>query len=101
MPLEFAFLDRAEVGEPVVVHHPRIEVRSFNLRDGLPLAKVESAELHEGRCVGSTTSVAWGHRVGKLLAFAYLQPESAVPGTDLEVVIMNERTTRAFQAFVS
>ncbi len=37
--------------------------------------------------VGSTASVAYGPTVGKILAFAYLKPEAAQPGTALEVVI--------------
>ena len=34
-----------------------------------------------------TASVAYGHTVGKILAFAYLKPDAAQPGTALEVVI--------------
>ncbi len=45
------------------------------------------AVLHAGRVAGSTASVAYGHSVGKILAFAYLKPEAAAPGTVLEVVI--------------
>ena len=45
------------------------------------------AVLHEGRVVGSCASVAYGHTVGKILAFAYIKPDAAQPGTALEVVI--------------
>ncbi len=45
------------------------------------------AVLHNGRVVGSTASVAYGHTVEKILAFAYIKPEAAAPGTDLQVVI--------------
>ena len=45
------------------------------------------AVLHGGEVVGSTASVAFGHAVGTILAFAYLQPAFAAPGTHLEVVI--------------
>ncbi|MEO0999933.1 MAG: glycine cleavage T C-terminal barrel domain-containing protein, partial [Pseudomonadota bacterium] len=37
--------------------------------------------------VGSTASVAYGHTVGRILAFAYIRPEAAAPGTELEVLI--------------
>jgi len=40
-----------------------------------------------GQVVGSTASVAYGHTVGKILAFAYIKPEAATPGTDVEVLI--------------
>ncbi|MDH5530400.1 MAG: FAD-dependent oxidoreductase, partial [Paracoccaceae bacterium] len=45
------------------------------------------AVLLNGNVVGSTSSMAFGHSVGKILAFAYLKPVAAVPGTRLEVVI--------------
>ncbi len=45
------------------------------------------AVLLDGRVVGSATSVAYGHSVGKILAFAYITPEAASRGTALQVVI--------------
>ena len=45
------------------------------------------AVLLNGKVVGSTASVAYGHSVGKILAFAYLKPHAAEPGTGLEVLI--------------
>ncbi len=53
------------------------------------------AVLMDGKVVGTTSSVAYGHTVGSILAFAYVKPEAAEPGTDLEVVIMGkERKAR-------
>ncbi|MEO9873459.1 MAG: FAD-dependent oxidoreductase [Anderseniella sp.] len=48
------------------------------------------AVLHDGEVVGSTASVVYGHTVGKILAFAYIKPHAAEPGTLLEVVIAGE-----------
>ncbi|MDJ0639517.1 MAG: FAD-dependent oxidoreductase [Paracoccaceae bacterium] len=45
------------------------------------------AVLHDGTVVGSIASVAFGPTVGKVLAFAYIQPKAAKPGTKLHVVI--------------
>jgi dimethylglycine dehydrogenase len=45
------------------------------------------AVMLDGAVVGSTASVAYGHTVGKILAFAYLKPHAAQPGTALEVII--------------
>ncbi len=45
------------------------------------------AVLHNGEVVGSTTSVVYGHSVGKILAFAYIKPAAARTGTRLEVII--------------
>ncbi len=44
-----------------------------------------------GRMVGRVTSGAYGHAVAKSLALAYVQPDAADPGTDLEVEILGER----------
>ena len=43
--------------------------------------------MHGGKVVGSTASVAYSPTVGKILAFAYITPGAAVPGTDLQVII--------------
>ncbi|CUJ99863.1 Aminomethyltransferase [Ruegeria denitrificans] len=45
------------------------------------------AVMLDSRVVGSMASVAYGHTVGKILAFAYIKPEAAAPGTALQVVI--------------
>ncbi|WP_170415289.1 FAD-dependent oxidoreductase [Ruegeria atlantica] len=45
------------------------------------------AVMLNGTVVGSTASVAYGHTVGKILAFAYVKPEAATAGTELQVVI--------------
>ena len=45
------------------------------------------AVLMEGRRVGSTASVAYGHTAGQVLAFAYVKPEAATPGQSLTVII--------------
>ncbi|WP_135505042.1 FAD-dependent oxidoreductase [Roseovarius aestuariivivens] len=41
----------------------------------------------DGAVVGSTASLVYGHTVGKILAFAYIKPKAAAPGTALEVII--------------
>ncbi len=45
------------------------------------------AVLLDGQVVGSTASVAYGHTIGKILAFAYIKPRAATPGTPLQVII--------------
>ncbi|MGI9334583.1 MAG: FAD-dependent oxidoreductase [Gammaproteobacteria bacterium] len=46
------------------------------------------AVLRNGEVVGVTSSVAHGHSVGCILAFAYVQPDAAKPDTPLEVMIL-------------
>jgi len=55
--------------------------------DGLTDGHGGEAVLYQGQVVGSTSSVAYGPTVSKILAFAYVKPEAAMPGTVLEVVI--------------
>jgi dimethylglycine dehydrogenase len=43
------------------------------------------------RCIGVTTSGAYGHRVRKSLAFACVPPQFAAPGSVFEVLIQGER----------
>ncbi|MEE8365639.1 MAG: FAD-dependent oxidoreductase [Gammaproteobacteria bacterium] len=43
------------------------------------------AVYHKGDLIGLTTSGAFGHRIGKSLAFAYLKPELIAQGLDVTV----------------
>ena len=60
-----------------------LEIEPDGIRDG----HGGEAVLLNGKVVGSTASVAYGHTVGKILAFAYLKPHAAKAGTELEVII--------------
>jgi len=46
--------------------------------------------LVNGKKVGSTASVAYSHTCNKILAFAFIKPQAAQPGTEVEVVIAGE-----------
>ncbi|MEM7189413.1 MAG: FAD-dependent oxidoreductase [Pseudomonadota bacterium] len=63
-----------------------LEVEPNGIEDG----NGGEAVLDGGRVVGSVSSIAFGPTVGKILAFAYIQPGSALPGHALEVVIAGE-----------
>ena len=43
--------------------------------------------------MGITTGGAWGHTVGKSLAFAYVDPTFRVPGSTFEIALFGERHT--------
>ena len=49
--------------------------------------------LHEGRAVALTIGCGCGHRVGKLIALAYLSVDLAAPGTALEVEVLGARVS--------
>lgn len=55
--------------------------------DGIADGHGGEAVMWDNVVVGSTASVAYGPTVGKILAFAYIKPVAAKPGTALEVVI--------------
>lgn len=48
------------------------------------------AVLLDNQVVGSTSSITYGHTVDKIMAFAYIKPHAAKPGTSLQVVIAGE-----------
>ncbi|PSM16356.1 FAD-dependent oxidoreductase [Nitratireductor sp. StC3] len=58
--------------------------------DGICDGNGGEAVVLDGRVVGSVTSIAYGGSVGAILAFAYIAPQAAVPGTELDVIIMGE-----------
>tara|TARA_B110001450_G_scaffold256895_1_gene289326 strand:+ start:3158 stop:5605 length:2448 start_codon:yes stop_codon:yes gene_type:complete len=48
--------------------------------------------------VGTITSAAWGYRVGKNLAMAYVNPEHAKEGSELSVLLVGKRTKATVEA---
>ncbi|MBC8195729.1 MAG: GcvT family protein [Acidimicrobiia bacterium] len=46
-----------------------------------------------GNIIGITTGGAWGHTVKQSLAFAYVEPAFAAPGTTFEIGLFGERHT--------
>ncbi len=51
-----------------------------------------------GRRVGAISSGGYGHWVGESLAFAYVTPDCAEPGSLLEVMVLGERRPARVQA---
>ena len=58
--------------------------------DGVEDGHGGEAVIHNGMVVGSTASVAYGHTIGKILAFAYIKPSAAETGTELEVIVAGQ-----------
>ncbi len=88
--LEKEFLGKRETEEGLAKELPwccaylRIEP------DGIADGHGGEAVLLNGEVVGATCSVAFGPTVGAVLAFAYVKPFAAVPGTELEVIIQGQ-----------
>lgn len=51
------------------------------------------AALADGRCIGVTTSGGYGHASGKSLAFVYVEPAFAAPGSKFEIPILGQPRT--------
>ena len=48
---------------------------------------------HNDQLIGTVTSAAWGHRVSKNIALAFIEPEYAAIGTSLAVDVMGIKTS--------
>jgi dimethylglycine dehydrogenase len=69
---------------PLRIVYAEVAAADADARGGEPV-------LVQERCIGVTTSGAYGHRVEKSLAFACVTPEFAAPGCRFEVLIQGER----------
>jgi dimethylglycine dehydrogenase len=69
---------------PLRIVYAEVDAADADARGGEPV-------LHADRCIGVTTSGAYGHRVRKSLAFACVPLEFAAPGSTFEVLIQDER----------
>jgi dimethylglycine dehydrogenase len=74
----------AQAPRPFKIVCTEVEATDTDARGGEPV-------LDRDRCVGVTTSGAYGHRVKKSLAFACVQPQFATPGSVFDVLVQGER----------
>ena len=74
----------AQAPRPLRIVYAEVAAADADARGGEPV-------LVQDRCIGVTTSGAYGHRVRKSLAFACVTPEFAAPGCRFEVLIQGER----------
>ncbi|GMQ77700.1 MAG: FAD-dependent oxidoreductase [Anaerolineae bacterium] len=79
-----ALLKQLETGLEYKLVYLEVTAEDADVRGGEPLL------LGEG-VIGVTTSGGYGHTVGKSLAFAYIQPHYAVPGSIFDTIILGAR----------
>ena len=91
----FVDMDSPFIGREAVSDRAREGVES---RLVYMFVDAEDADAHgnepvyaNGRQVGLTTSGAYGYAAGRSLAFAFVEPDLAAPGTELEVAILGRR----------
>ena len=58
--------------------------------DGITDGHGGEAVMLNNQIVGSTASVAYSHTYKKILAFAYIKPHAALPGTEITVIVAGE-----------
>jgi dimethylglycine dehydrogenase len=68
----------------VKIVYAQVDAADCDARGGEPVLVAE-------RCIGVTTSGAYGHRVGKSLAFAAVHPDHAAPSSGFDILIQGER----------
>ena len=64
--------------------------------DGIEDGHGGEAVFVGGEMIGSTSSVAFGHTCGKILAFAYVKPSAYTAGAECEVMIAGEMRKAKF-----
>jgi dimethylglycine dehydrogenase len=74
----------AQAPRPFKIAYAEVEATDTDARGGEPA-------LDGDRCIGVTTSGAYGHRVDKSLVFACVEPPFAIPGSVFDVLIQGER----------
>jgi dimethylglycine dehydrogenase len=86
-----AFIGKAAL-EKMVAAGPRRAFVSMIIDAAHATAHGGDSILAAGRVVGSVTSVAWGHRVGKNIALGFVEPAFAAEGTRLMVEVIGQPT---------
>ena len=84
------FVGKAETERSLRGTLPRVCAYLAIDTDGVSDGHGGEAVLLNGKIIGTTASVAYGHTVGKILAFAYIKPSAIESGTKLEVVIAGQ-----------
>jgi dimethylglycine dehydrogenase len=69
---------------------PRFKIVYVQIDAAATDARGGEPALAAGRCIGVTTSGAYGHRVKRSLAFACVEPAFAAPGSAFEVLLQGE-----------
>ena len=86
-----SFLGKEGLARQVVRGHRRKRVLIEIDRTTAP-AQADETIFHGKTPVGTVTSVAWGHRVGKNLVIALIDSARADMGTRVSVLLIGERT---------
>lgn len=70
---------------------PRRRLVSLRVQANHAPARAGASLMQGDRVVGTVSSGDWGHRVGMNLAYAFVRPDLATEGTDLELDLCGDR----------
>ena len=93
----FVTLDKPDfIGKPALetrrTQGPRKHLVTLDIDKSNAPAHPGASVMLNDRVVGTVTSGAWGHRTGKNLAYAFIAPDLAQPGTAIEIDIIGRLT---------
>ncbi|MEL6795085.1 MAG: glycine cleavage T C-terminal barrel domain-containing protein, partial [Pseudomonadota bacterium] len=89
--MRFVREDKEFRGKEGSLAEPRFQCVYLSIDgDGVNDGNGGEAVLKGDDQVGTVSSIAWGHGVERLLAFAYVAPEHVEPGSKLQVVVMGD-----------
>ena len=99
----FVTLDKdAFVGKDALVARraagPVKRLVSMTLDDDTAPAHGGASVMQGNRVIGTVTSGGWGYRVGKNIAYAFVDPEFATQGTAFEIDVLGKRVAAAVVA---
>jgi dimethylglycine dehydrogenase len=75
----------AQAPRPFKIVYLEVDAADTDARGGEPVLAAD------GRCIGVTTSGAYGHRVNKSLAFACVDPAFEAAGSTFDILLQRER----------
>ena len=78
-----ATLQRKQGGIALSLVYCQLDAREHDAHGG-------EAVLAKDKVIGITTSGGWGHYTGKSLAFAYVAPDYAEPGSEFQIEILGD-----------
>ena len=78
-----ATLQRKDNGIDLSCVYVEVDAEDADARGNEPV-------LDNGKTIGVVSSGGYGHAVGKSLAFAYVEPSYTAPGTEFDIVILDQ-----------
>ncbi len=90
----FVKMDKDFIGKAALEQRqadgPKVKLVSLHLHSDNAPAHGGASVMMDDAVVGTITSGDWGHRVGMNLAYAFVRPDLAAPGTPLHVDVIGE-----------